>query len=349
MEIRIGHKRVGDRQRPFIIAEMSANHHSSLDRALQIVEAAAEAGADALKIQTYTADSMTLNLDSGDFFIADDSSLWKGQSLYRLYQQAATPYAWHQAIFDKCKAVGLIGFSSPFDIEAVDFLEQFDVPCYKIASFENIDLPLIQRAASTGKPLIISTGLATLAEIDEAVRTVRQAGCDQFVLLKCTSTYPAEPKQSHIATIPHMKAAFQCPVGLSDHTLGIGAALSAIGMGASVIEKHLTLSRQDKSADAVFSMEPSEFKQLVEEAERGWKAIGNIRYGPEGMEAKSLQFRRTLYVVEDLRKGERITSRHIKAIRPGGGLPPKYESVILGMKVTKPVRKGTPVSWDLFK
>ena len=259
---------------------MSGNHNQSLDRALAIVEAAAEAGVHAVKLQTYTADTLTIDADTDEFFIKDSKSLWKGQSLYKLYQKAYTPWEWHKPIFDKCKELGIICFSTPFDESAVDFLESLGTPAYKIASFENNHLPLIRKAASTGKPLIISTGMATIAELDEAVKTAREAGCRDIVLLKCTSTYPSMPEDTNLMTIPHLKQLFNIEVGLSDHTLGIGVAVAGVALGATVIEKHFTLNRADGGVDSAFSMEPDEMKQLVEETHKAWQALGKVSYGP---------------------------------------------------------------------
>ncbi|PGE98815.1 pseudaminic acid synthase [Bacillus pseudomycoides] len=347
-EIEINGRKISRNHQPFIIAEMSGNHNQSLERALQIVEAAARAGAHALKIQTYTADTMTLDIDNKDFKIEDTNSLWKGNTLYKLYQQAYTPWEWHKPLFDKCTELGIIPFSTPFDETAVDFLESLNVPCYKIASFENTDIPLIRKAASTGKPLIISTGMATISELDETVTTVRSAGCKDLILLKCTSTYPASPENTNIHTIPHMRELFQCEVGLSDHTLGVGAAIASVAMGATVIEKHFTLSRADGGVDSAFSMEADELNSLVIETERAWKSLGKIYYGPTDMEKSSLKFRRSLYVAQDMKAGDLLTTENIKAIRPGYGLAPKYLPILLGKKVKKDVAKGTPVSWDLI-
>ncbi|PHC79229.1 pseudaminic acid synthase [Bacillus pseudomycoides] len=347
-EIEINGRKISRNHQPFIIAEMSGNHNQSLERALQIVEAAARAGAHALKIQTYTADTMTLDIDNKDFKIEDTNSLWKGNTLYKLYQQAYTPWEWHKPLFDKCTELGIIPFSTPFDETAVDFLESLNVPCYKIASFENTDIPLIRKAASTGKPLIISTGMATISELDETVTAARLAGCKDLILLKCTSTYPASPENTNIHTIPHMRELFQCEVGLSDHTLGVGAAIASVAMGATVIEKHFTLSRADGGVDSAFSMEADELNSLVVETERAWKSLGKIYYGPIDMEKSSLKFRRSLYVAQDMKAGDLLTTENIKAIRPGYGLAPKYLPILLGKKVKKDVAKGTPVSWDLI-
>lgn len=346
--IQIQHRTIGPNHPPFIIAEMSGNHNQSLERALEIVEAAAKAGVHALKLQTYTADTMTLDVEDGEFFIDDESSLWKGQSLYKLYQQAYTPWEWHKPIFDRCRELGLIAFSTPFDETAVDFLEELDVPCYKIASFENNHLPLIRKVAATGKPLILSTGMATVAELDEAVRTAREAGCRDLILLKCTSTYPASPEDSNLLTIPHMRELFQCQVGLSDHTLGIGVAVASVALGATVIEKHFTLNRAEGGVDAAFSLEPQEMKMLVEETDRAWRALGKIHYGPTVHEEASLRFRRSIYVAEDMNAGDRFTERNIKIVRPGHGLPPKYYEILIGKKIQRPAKKGTPVTWEML-
>lgn len=334
---------------PFIIAEMSGNHNQSLERALQIVEAAAKSGVHALKLQTYTADTITLDVQEGEFLIDDTDSLWKGNSLYKLYKKAYTPWEWHEQIFDKCKELGIIGFSTPFDDTAVDFLESLDVPCYKIASFENIHLPLIKKVAETGKPIIISTGLASVAEIEEAVQTAKQNGCKDIILLKCTSSYPATPEDSNILTIPHMKELFNCEVGLSDHSLGIGVAIASVVLGATVIEKHFTLSRADGGVDSVFSLEPDEMASLVVETKRAWQSLGEIKYGPTEKEKKSLLFRRSLYIADDMKAGEIFTGKNLRAIRPGFGLPPKYFEILIGRKVSKDVKKGTAISWDLIK
>ncbi|WLR50562.1 pseudaminic acid synthase [Bacillus tianshenii] len=346
--VQIADRMIGQKHKPFIIAEMSGNHNQSLDKALEIVEAAAEAGVDALKLQTYTAETMTLDINEGEFFINQEGNLWKGESLYNLYQKAYTPWEWHEKIFNRCQELGLIAFSSPFDASAVDFLESLDVPAYKIASFENTDLPLIRRAAATGKPLIMSTGMASVAEIDEAVKAAKEAGCKDIILLKCTSTYPATPENSNVATIPHMRELFGCEVGLSDHTLGVGTAVASVTLGATVIEKHFTVSRAEGGVDAAFSLEPHEMKMLVEETERAWQSIGTVQYGPTEAEKPSMEHRRSLYIAEDLIAGDVLTKDNLRAIRPGHGLPPKYYDMLLGKSVKKAVKKGTPVSWELF-
>jgi N-acetylneuraminate synthase len=333
---------------PFIIAEMSGNHNQSLDRALEIVEAAAETGVHALKLQTYTADTLTLDVSEGEFFIEDKNSLWKGKSLYELYKEAYTPWEWHKPIMKRATELGMLCFSTPFDDTAVDFLEELDVPAYKISSFENTHLPLIKKVASTRKSMIISTGMASIAELDEMVQTIRDAGCEQFVLLKCTSTYPATPENSNVLTIPHMRKLFNCEVGLSDHTMGIGASVAAVSHGATVIEKHFTLNRADGGVDSAFSMEPEEMKSLVIETERAWQALGKVKYGTSEAEKGSLTFRRSLCIAEDMKKDDVLNEKNLRIIRPGLGLAPKYYDVILGRKVNRDVKKGTAVSWELI-
>lgn len=325
---------------------MSGNHNQSLERAFHIIEAAAKAGAHALKIQTYTADTMTLNMNTKDFKIEDNNSLWSGSTLYTLYQQAYTPWEWHKPIFDKCRELGMIPLSTPFDESAVDFLEDLGVPIYKIASFENTDIPLIKKVAATGKPIIISTGMATVAEIDETITAAKEAGCKELILLKCTSTYPASPVNTNISTIPHMKELFNCQVGLSDHTMGTGVAVASVALGATVIEKHFTLSRADGGVDSAFSLEPPELKELVVETERAWQALGQITYGPTDKEKASLKFRRSIYVTKDIKAGEIFTKENIKVIRPGFGLEPKYFDLIIGKTATKHISAGTPLGWD---
>jgi pseudaminic acid synthase len=346
--ITIANRKIGAGQPPFIIAEMSGNHNQSLDRALEIVEAAARTGAHALKIQTYTPDTMTIDLDEREFHIGDKESLWAGTSLYKLYGQAFTPWEWHQPIFERARELGIIAFSTPFDASSVEFLESLDVPCYKIASFENTDLPLIRRVAATGKPMVISTGMASIAELDETVRCAREAGCKELVLLKCTSTYPASAANTNILTIPHMKELFRCEVGLSDHTMGVGVSVASVALGASVIEKHFTLNRADGGVDSAFSMEPAEMQQLVVESGRAWEALGEVSYGATEAEKKSLVFRRSLYIVEDLKAGDAITKDNVRAIRPGLGLQTKYAELIIGRRLRCDARRGTPVAWTLL-
>lgn len=342
---KIGSRFVGAGHGPLIIAEMSGNHNQSLDVALQIVEAAARAGAHALKLQTYTADTMTLDLAQGEFFIKDPDSLWAGSSLYQLYQQAHTPWEWHQPIFARAKALGMLAFSTPFDESAVDFLESLDVPAYKIASFENTDLPLIRRVAATGKPLIFSTGMASIAELDESVRAARQAGCRDLVLLKCTSTYPASPTNSNLLTIPHLRELFGCEVGLSDHSMGVGVSVAAVALGATVIEKHFTLDRAAGGVDASFSLEPAEMASLVLETERAWQAMGQVSYGATQAESKSLVYRRSLYVTQDMQAGELFSADNVRAIRPGLGLAPKHYDALLGRRARQALKRGTALDW----
>jgi pseudaminic acid synthase len=346
--IKIGNREIGRRHLPFVIAEMSGNHNQSLERALEIVEVAAKKGAHALKIQTYTPDTMTLDMDEREFHISDPNSLWLGSSLYKLYGEACTPWEWHKPIFDRARELGIIAFSTPFDDTAVDFLESLDVPCYKIASFENTDLPLIRRVAATGKPLIISTGMASIAELDDTVRAAREAGCKDLILLKCTSTYPATAENTNILTIPHLRELFGCEVGLSDHTMGVGVSVASVALGATVIEKHFTLSRLDGGVDSAFSMEPAEMAQLVVESGRAWQALGQVTFGPTEAEKKSLAYRRSLYVVKDMKVGDVLTTENVRAIRPGLGLPTKYLQVVLGKTVTQNVQRGTALGWSLL-
>lgn len=346
--ITIGNHKIGADHPPFIIAEMSGNHNQSLERALEIVEAAAKTGAHALKIQTYTPDTMTLDLDEREFHISDPNSLWAGTSLYKLYGEAYTPWEWHQPIFERARELGLIIFSTPFDGTAIDLLENLEVPCYKIASFENTDLPLIRRVAATGKPMIISTGMASIAELDDTVRAAREAGCKDLILLKCTSTYPATACNTNILTIPHMRELFGCEVGLSDHTMGVGVSVGSVALGATVIEKHFTLNRADGGVDSTFSMEPAEMAQLVVESERAWQAMGQVSYGATADEKKSLVFRRSLYVVQNLKRGDVLTTDNVRAIRPGLGLPTKYLNMVLGKVVKQDVKRGTALEWSLL-
>ena len=348
-ELKIKNKFIGLNHPPFIIAEMSGNHNQSLERALEIVEAAAKTGAHALKIQTYTPDTMTLDLDEREFHISDPNSLWAGTSLYKLYGKAYTPWEWHKPIFDRARELGMIAFSTPFDDTSADFLEKLDVPCYKIASFENTDLPLIRRVASTGKPLIISTGMASIAELDDTVKAAREEGCKDLVLLKCTSTYPATAGNTNILTIPHMRELFGCEVGLSDHTAGVGVSVASIALGASVIEKHFTLNRADGGVDSTFSMEPAEMAQLVQEAERAWQAMGQISFGATEAEKKSLVFRRSLYIVKDLKAGDALTPDNVRAIRPGLGLATKYLNVVMGKSAAQDIKRGTALTWNLIR
>lgn len=348
-DIHIEQHAIGDARPPLIIAEMSGNHNRSLDRALAIIDAIATTGAHAVKLQTYTADTMTLDLRDRGFVIDDPKSVWHGRSLYDLYEEAHTPWDWHPALFERARHHGLTCFSTPFDDTAVDFLETLHSPAYKIASFENTDTPLIRKVARTGKPIILSTGMATLADIDRAVATIRAEGNDQIVLLKCTSTYPADPADSHLRTIPHLRDAVDVHVGLSDHTLGIGVPIAATALGATVIEKHFTLDRSDGGVDAAFSLEPHEMRMLVEETSRAHASLGGVRYGGSSNEEGNKQFRRSLYVVEDAAAGTRVAPTNVRAIRPGLGLPASEYDRILAMAFTSSVKRGTPLTWDLLR
>lgn len=343
----IGARPIGREYKPLVIAELSGNHNGSLDRALAIVDAAADAGAHAIKLQTYTADTMTLDVKEGEFRIADKKSLWDGKNLHELYKLAHTPWEWHAPIFRRARKLGLLCFSSPFDETAVDFLEELEVPAYKIASFEIVHLPLIRRVAETGKPMIISTGMATLSEIDDAVVAARSAGCKDLALLKCTSTYPATAENSNVRTIPDLREKFDCEVGLSDHTMGVGCAIAAVALGATVVEKHFTLDRADGGVDSAFSLEPHELRSLVVETERAWQALGRVGYGPTEAEMGSLVFRRSVYIAADMRAGEILNTENMRIIRPGHGLAPKHFDSLLGKKLLQAAKRGTPLSWEM--
>ena len=344
----IGKYKISRENKPFIVAEMSGNHNKSLDRALKIVEAAAKAGAHMLKLQTYTADTLTIDSKSSDFFIGDSKSLWKGKSLYDLYKEAYTPWEWHEKIIKRANELGLLCFSTPFDETAVDFLEKLNVPAYKISSYENVHLPLIKKVAKTGKPVIISTGLASEDEIKDAVKALKDGGCKEFALLKCTSSYPASPENSNILTIPDLRAKFNCEVGLSDHTIGIGAALGAISHGATIIEKHFTLDRNDGGVDSSFSIEPNDMKILVQESANTWQALGKVSYGATESEKAGLRFRRSIYIVEDIKENEKLTTKNLRIIRPGKGLLPKYYEELLGRTVNRKLKKGTALQWEML-
>jgi len=346
MTIHIAGRPIGPEHPPFVIAEMSGNHNQSLERAMAIVDAAAEAGAHAIKLQTYIADTMTLDVRGGSFEINDPDSLWSGQNLHDLYAKAHTPWDWHQPIMERARELGLICFSSPFDETAVDFLKDLGVPAYKIASFENNHLPLIEKAAATGKPLIISTGMASLGELEQAVATAREGGCRDLVLLKCTSTYPASPENTNIRTIPHLRELFGCEVGLSDHTMGVGVAVGAVALGATVVEKHFTLSRTEGGVDSAFSLEPAELSVLVKETERAWEALGQVSYGPTEAEQASLVFRRSIYASADIAPGDMFTHDNIRIVRPGNGAPPHFFTQLLGRKARQNYSCGTPLSLD---
>jgi pseudaminic acid synthase len=347
-DILLGNHRIGAGQPPFIIAEMSGNHGQSLERALAIVDAAADAGCQGLKIQTSTPDMLTLNSREPDFVVRGANQDWEGQSLYELYTTNFTPFEWHAAIFERAQERGMVGFSSPFGVEAIEFLESVGCPAYKIASFENNWPELIRRAAQTGKPIIISTGMADLADLERMVAIVRAEGNEQLVLLKCTSTYPAEPHNTNLRTIPHLRELFDCQVGLSDHTLGTGVGVAATVLGATVIEKHLTLNRADGGPDASFSLEPTEMARLVQECRQAHQALGSVYYGPTQAEQKSLAFRRSIYVVRDVAVGELLTTENLRVIRPGYGLPPHLLPQVLGRPVRQALRRGTALSWDMF-
>lgn len=347
--IQVAHYTISPQHRPFIIAEMSGNHNQSLDRALALVAAAAAAGAHALKLQTYTPDTITFNGQSDEFFIRDNQSLWADKNLYSLYKEAYTPWEWHGPIFERARQHGMVAFSSPFDPTAVDFLESLAVPLYKIASFENTDHILLKKVAQTGKPVIMSTGVATVADLTESVQVLRDHGCRDLILLKCTSTYPATPESTNLLTIPHMSALFNVPVGLSDHTMGTGAAVAATALGAVVIEKHFTLRRADGGVDSAFSLEPEELKSLVDESERAFLAMGKVNYAPTPKEQKSLQFKRSLYVVRDMAVGEPFTPDTVRSIRPANGLHTRHYDEILTKTAAQPIKAGTALAWELVR
>lgn len=342
--MKIGNYSIGQSYKPFIIAEMSGNHNQSIERALKIIEIAAKSGADAIKLQTYTADTLTINQRGGLFDIEDATSLWAGRNLYELYQEAYTPWEWHEAMYKCATDNGIICFSTPFDDTAVDFLENLDTPAHKIASFENNHHPLLKKVAKTGKPVIMSTGASTIANLDESVRVLRENGCNDLILLKCTSNYPATPENSNIRTIPHLKELFNCEVGLSDHTMGIGVPIAAVTMGATVIEKHFCLSRAEGGVDSAFSLEPDELKALVIETERAWQSLGTVQYGVQESEKKSLLFKRSIYVVKDIEAGEVFTEENIRVIRPGDGMQPKYYERLIGKVALRSYELGTPLT-----
>ncbi len=345
-DTRIGKRFIGPSEPPFIIAELSGNHSQDFSLAQKMVKAAAKAGAHAIKLQTYTADSMTLDVNHADFVIKEEDSLWKGERLHELYQKAATPYEWHEPLFKLANELGMVAFSSPFDAQAVDFLADLNVPCFKIASFELTDIPLIAHAASKGKPMIMSTGMASLQEIEMAVNCARTNGCDDIILLKCTSTYPADPGNTNLMTIPNMREAFGCQVGLSDHTAGIGVATASVALGATVIEKHFVMDRSAGGVDAAFSLEPAELAQLVKETERAWLGLGNVRYGGSCEEEKSKQYRRSVYVSQDISVGEEFTENNLKVVRPAFGLAPCHFPSLMGKKAAIALSKGTALKWE---
>jgi len=348
-KIQISDIEVGDGCPPFIVAELSGNHQQDYALAEKMIEAAADAGVHAIKLQTYTPETMTLNLQNDDFMVDDKDSLWQGENLFGLYGKASTPWEWHKKLFDKAKSLGLIAFSSPFDASAVDFLETLDVPCYKIASFENNDLPLIKKVAQTGKPIIISTGMASQEEIKELITTIHDTGNEQVVLLKCTSNYPADASDSNLATIAHMRDVFQCPIGLSDHSNGITVSLASVALGACLIEKHFVLNRQAGGIDAEFSLEANELHDLVVESERIYAALGNIQYGGSGNEQKSKKYRRSIYCSQRIAKGDILTEDNIRVIRPGFGLAPKHFESVLGKAAAEDIMPGTALKWELIE
>ena len=333
--------------KPFVVAELSGNHNGSLERALELVDLAIETGVQAIKLQTYTADSITIDSKYPEFVVNDAQNLWGGRTLYDLYQEASTPYEWHGPIFEHCRKKNIICFSTPFDEHAVDFLEQFNPPCYKIASFENNHYPLIKKVIATGKPLIISLGLCTLEAIDELNAFLKAEGAKNYIFLKCTSAYPADPRAANLNTIPFLQNRLNVNIGLSDHTMGIGVAIASVALGAQFIEKHFTDSRAKGGVDSAFSMEPAEMKLLVEESERAWMAMGHANFDLSPSEEKNLQFKRSIYVVKDMQAGEAFSGENIRAIRPGLGLPPKHFDSILGKKSKQVIKRGQYLTWDM--
>jgi N-acetylneuraminate synthase len=345
MYIEINGWRIGPSCPVYIVAEMSANHNQDFDQAVKIIEAAKEVGADAIKLQTYTPDTLTIGCDNEYFQIK--GTLWEGHTLYDLYDEAYMPWDWQPRLKEIANEMDLDLFSTAYDDTAVDFLETLDVPVYKVASFENVDLPLLRRIAQTGKPIIMSTGMATLAEIDEAVRTIREAGGEQLALLKCTSAYPASPEEMNLRTISHLAEAFNVPVGLSDHTLDVAVPVAVVALGACIIEKHFTLSRATPGPDAAFSLEPHEFKAMVEAVRTAEKALGTVHYGVSEREASSRVFRRSLFVVQDVKAGEVFTTENVRSIRPGYGLHTRHLEDVLGRQASQDIERGMPLSWDL--
>jgi pseudaminic acid synthase len=349
-DISIGKFLLGEGKPPFLIAEMSGNHNQSLERALQIVESAAKSGAHAVKLQTYTADHMTLKSDAQDFKILDKESLWSGKNLHDLYQEACTPFEWHAPLMKRAQAFGMVCFSSPFDPAAVDFLEDLQVPCYKIASFELTYFPLLKKIAQTRKPVILSTGMATEEEIQESIEYLTSHGCSQLILLKCTSTYPASPESTNIVTIPDMRNKFNVHVGLSDHTLGSATSVASVAFGAVAIEKHFTLRRADGGVDSAFSMEPEEFLQLSKDVTQAHLSLGKVTYGPQNeREKKSCSFRRSIYVSSDIKQGETLTEKNLKCVRPAFGLPTKNYEMVLGKKAKRSLSFGSPLTAEDFE
>jgi pseudaminic acid synthase len=345
--MKVNGKKIGAGQPAYIVAELSANHGGSLEKACDTIRAAAKAGADAIKVQTYRADTVTIDCDN-EYFTIKGGTIWDGANLYSLYEQAYTPWEWHAELRQTALECGIGFFSTPFDNTAVDFLEELNVPCHKVASFELVDLPLLRKIGSTGKPVIMSTGMASKEEIREAVEALKSAGCGELILLKCTSSYPADPADANLRTIPDLAASFGCPVGLSDHTTGIAVSVASVALGACLLEKHFTLSRADGGPDSSFSLEPAEFKQLVEEVRIAEQALGTIRYGGTASEEKSKAFRRSLFVVQDIKKGERFTSENVRVIRPADGLMPRELDRVLGKAASQDIAFGTPLRRDLI-
>jgi N-acetylneuraminate synthase len=343
--IAIAGREIGADRPPYVIAEMSANHNGSLERALKILEAAKASGADALKLQTYRADTITIDHDAPEFMLHE--GLWAGRRLYELYESAAMPWEWHEPLFQRGRELGIAVFSSPFDPSAVDLLQKLDAPAFKVASLEMADLPLIRRMAATGKPLIMSTGASEIGEIAEAVAAARGAGCKQLVLLQCTSGYPTPPADSNLRTIPHLAQAFDCLVGLSDHTIGTAVPVAAVAMGACVIEKHFTLARADGGVDSAFSLEPADLKRLTEDCRIAWEALGQVKYAVAASEKAIRPLRRSLYVVQDVAAGEAFTEQNVRSIRPGLGLAPKHLPDVIGQAASRALKRGTPLDWSM--
>jgi N-acetylneuraminate synthase len=346
-EISIAGRKIGPDHPPYVICELSGNHNGELARALKMLEAAKATGADAVKLQTYTADTITLNHDSDQFRIK--GGLWDGRLLYDLYQEASTPWEWHDALFAKARELGITIFSTPFDKTAVDLLEGLGAPAYKVASFEVVDLPLVEYIASKGKPMIISTGLANLAEIHEVIAAARRGGANQLVVLHCISSYPAPMEDANLRTMPNLSQTFDVISGLSDHTMGTAASVTAIALGGSVIEKHFTLARADGGPDSAFSLEPEEFTRLVEDCKSAWAALGRVRYDLKGSEAGNIVFRRSLYVTQDVKAGETLTEANVRSIRPGYGLAPKHQPEVLGRRASRDLARGEPLAWEMVR
>lgn len=345
--VTIAGRAIGRAYEPYVICELSGNHNGSLERALLMLDAAAATGADAVKIQTYTPDTLTIDHDGPDFTI--EGGLWDGRRLYELYDEAHTPFEWHEALFERARQLGVTLFSTPFDESAADLLDELGAPAFKIASFEAVDLPLIAYVARKGKPMIISTGMSNLGEINDAVRTARDNGCEQLVLLHCVSCYPAPDEDSNVRTVPHLGDAFGVVSGLSDHTFGSAVSVASIALGGSVVEKHFTLARADGGPDSAFSLEPDEFRALVTDCKRAWRSLGSVSYDLQGSERGSTVFRRSLYVVEDIAEGEEITPRNVRSIRPGFGLPPKHLPNVMGARAVRDLKRGTALSWSLIR